>query len=101
MKKRAIKIFWAGMAVLLFAAGIYFLTKLMNPGDAYEKNEEFVEDGEMYDILFLGNSHMTNSVYPMELWHDYGMVSYNLAGYANRLPITYWIMEYALECSTP
>lgn len=101
MKKRAIKIFWVCMAVLLFAAGIRFLTKLLNPGYAYTKNKEFMEDSEMYDILFLGNSHMTNAVYPMELWHDYGMASYNLAGYGNQIPTTYWMMEYALGCSDP
>lgn len=101
MKKRAIKIFWVSMAVLLFAAGIRFLTKLLNPGYAYTKNKEFMEESEMYDILFLGNSHMTNAVYPMELWHDYGMASYNLAGYGNQIPTTYWMMEYALGCSDP
>lgn len=101
MKKRAIQIFWTVMAVLLFAAGLRFLTNLLNPGYAYTKNQEFLEDSELYDILFLGNSHMTNAVYPMELWHDYGMASYNLAGYGNQIPTTYWMMEYALERSEP
>lgn len=101
MKKRAIKIFWVCMAVLLFAAGLRFLTDLLNPGYAYTKNEEFLEEGEMYDILFLGNSHMTNAVYPMELWHDYGIASYNLAGYGDQIPTTYWMMECTLACSTP
>lgn len=101
MKKRAITIFWAGMTVFLFAAGLWFMTKLLNPGQAYTKNKEFLEDGELYDILFLGNSHMTNAVYPMELWHDYGMASYNLAGYGDQIPTTYWMLENALEYSDP
>lgn len=101
MKKRAIKVFWVCMAVLLFAAGMRVVAKVVNPGYAYTKNKEFMEDSEIYDILFLGNSHMTNDVYPMELWHDYGMVSYNLAGYGNQLPTIYWTMKNALVYSSP
>lgn len=101
MKRRAITIFWVCMAVILFAAGIRLLTKQLNPGLSYAKNKEFMENSEMYDILFLGNSHMTNAVYPMELWRDYGIASYNLAGYGNRIPTTYWMMENALDYSDP
>lgn len=101
MKKKAIKIFWVCMAVLLFTMGFRFLTKLLNPGDAYVKNMEFMEEGERYDVLFLGDSHMRNAVFPMELWNDYGMASYNLAGYGNRLPVTYWMLENALFYSDP
>ena len=99
MKKRAIKVFWVCMAAIFFVSGIRFLTKLTDPGYAYSKNKEFTENSEVYDVLFFGNSHMANAVYPMELWHDYGMVSYNLAGYGNRIPTTYWNVENALTCS--
>lgn len=70
-----------GVAVFLFAAGIRFLTKLSDPGYAYSKNRDFIEHSDSYDVLFFGNSHMANGVFPMELWNDYGIVSYNLAGF--------------------
>lgn len=101
MKKKAIKIFWICMAILFFAAGIRFLTKLTDPGYGYDKNKEFTDNSEMYDVLFFGNSHMANAVYPMELWHNYGITSFNLAGFGNPLPVTYWFMKDTLEHSNP
>lgn len=101
MKRNAKKLFWGCMGAAFFAAGIYFLTKLTDPGYAYSKNKEFMEDSHRYDVLFLGNSHMANAVYPMELWHDQGIVSYNLAGFGLPIPSSYWIMKIALEDASP
>ena len=52
-------------------------------------------------MLFLGTSHVINAVYPMELWEDYGIVSYNMAGHGNKMPTTYWVFENALLETTP
>ena len=101
MKRRAKALVWGCVGVLFFWIGILFLTRLTDPGYAYSKNVEFMEDSERYDVLFFGNSHMANGVYPMELWNDYGIVSYNLAGFGNRIPTTYWGMENALDVAYP
>lgn len=101
MKRSAKKLFWGCMGAAFFAAGICFLTNLTDPGYAYSKNKEFMEDSHRYDVLFFGNSHMANAVYPMELWHDQGIVSYNLAGFGLPLPTSYWIMHNALEDANP
>lgn len=101
MRKRAKGFFWGYMTVALLAAGLWFLTKLMESGNAYSKNEEFIEDSKSYEVLFLGNSHMLDAVFPLELWHDYGMVSYNLAGSGLSIPSTYWVMKNALDISEP
>ncbi len=101
MKGRAKKITWACIGAGLFAVGLCFVTRLTDPGYAYSKNKEFIEDSQRYDVLFFGNSHMANGVYPMELWHDQGIVSYNLAGFGHRIPSTYWVMENALDYASP
>ena len=101
MGKRAKGLFWGGVAVFLFAAGIRFLTKLSDPGYAYSKNRDFIEHSDSYDVLFFGNSHMANGVFPMELWNDYGIVSYNLAGFGLPMPAIYWVMKNALDESEP
>lgn len=49
-----------------------------------------LENPTAYDVLFVGNSHMVNSVYPMELWREYGIASYNAASHGNSMPMTYW-----------
>ena len=101
MKKRAKGFFWGCMTVVFLAAGLWFLTKLMEPENDYSKNEEFIEDSNKYEVLFFGNSHMLDAVFPLELWHDYGMISYNLAGSGLAIPSTYWVMKNALDISNP
>lgn len=101
MRKRARKIFWGCMTVFLLGAGMLFLTRLTDPGDADKKNAEFMKDSELYDVLFFGNSHMTYAVYPLELWNDHGIASYNLGSYGNPLPTTYWTVKNALNESNP
>lgn len=63
--------------------------------DSYFKYEPFFKQEENFDVLFMGTSHVLNAVYPMELWNDYGIVSYNFGGHGNYLPTTYCIMKNA------
>ncbi len=101
MKRRVRAFFWVCMTVVLSVAGLNGLTKLTNCGNAYPKNAEFIEKDSAYDVLFFGNSHMANTVFPMELWDDYGMASYNLAGFGSPIPSTYWILKNALKEKDP
>lgn len=68
---------------------------------SYTKNGEILSGKTDYDVLFLGTSHMIDAVYPMELWNDYGITSYNLGGHGCELATSYWIMENALEHISP
>ncbi|MGN0996015.1 MAG: SGNH/GDSL hydrolase family protein, partial [Candidatus Ventricola sp.] len=61
----------------------------------------FLEEPQSYDVLLLGHSHMVSGVYPMELWADYGIASYNFASYGNSLVVSYWMLMYALDYMTP
>lgn len=65
------------------------------------KYTSFFEQEEDFDVLFMGSSHVVNGIFPMELWNDYGIVSYNFGGYGNRLATSYWVMENALDYTSP
>ena len=54
-----------------------------------------------HDVLFLGTSHMLNSIIPMELWDHFGLTSYNMAIRNGRIPTDYWILKNALHYSKP
>lgn len=101
MKKNVKGFFWICIGAAFLAAGICFVTKLTDPGLGYAKNIDFMEDSTAYDVLFFGNSHMANTVFPLELWNDYGITSYNLAGFGSPMPATYWIVKNALDKSDP
>lgn len=78
-----------------------YLSDLMERKASDVKYKDFFEQEEDFDVLFMGSSHVINGVFPMELWNDYGIVSYNWGGHGNHLATTYWVMENALEYTNP
>lgn len=60
----------------------------------------FVEDTQI-DVLFLGSSHVRHGFFPMELWNDYGISSFNLAGNGNTISVSYWTLVNALDYQIP
>ncbi|MBQ7372486.1 MAG: hypothetical protein IJW67_11535 [Blautia sp.] len=101
MKKKTKHI--AGIVVVLISTFLILacLTWLTERKDSYIKYANFFNQKEDFDVLFLGTSHVLNDIYPMELWKDYGIVSYNFGGHGNFLPTTYWVMKNALDYTTP
>lgn len=100
--KRRIQIIVSALLILCLTAGILSgLGQLTVRKDSQIKYQEFFDEEEDFDVLFLGSSHMMNAVYPMELWDDYGIVSYNLGGHASTLCVSYWMLQNALDYTTP
>lgn len=85
----------------LLAVSLQLLTNLMERKDSIRKYQPFLEQEADFDVLFMGTSHVLDGVFPMELWNDHGIVSYNFGGGGNRVPTTYWVMENALDHTTP
>ncbi len=101
MKEGLKVITWLTVIVLLVGAGLYSLSAVTERKDSYSKYEDFHEQEADFDVLFIGQSHVLNGIYPMELWNDFGIVSYNFGGHGNRMATTYWVMQNALEHTTP
>ena len=101
MKKKIRAVSGSIMTIIIFLSVLYYVSGIVERKDSYFKYEPFYEQAEDFDVLFMGTSHVLNALYPMELWNDYGIVSYNFGGHGNYLPTTYWIMENALEYTSP
>lgn len=54
-----------------------------------------------YDVLFLGTSHVGCGIYPMQLWNDRGITSYNLATSAADIATSYHILRNAIHFHRP
>lgn len=68
---------------------------------ATAKYTPFYESNTNFDVIFMGSSHMYNTVYPMELWKDYGISSFNW-GYANCTPsVEYYLMKDLIKYTSP
>ena len=65
------------------------------------KYYDFYKQEQDFDVLFLGTSHVLNAVYPMELWRDYGIVSYNMANHSENICTNYWQLRNALDHTSP
>lgn len=101
MERIVRKIFWIMATIAIIVVSLAKLADIVMKKDAYGKNIEFMQRGREYDVLFLGTSHMMEAALPMELWREYGIASYNLAGNAHTLPTTYWVMMNALDYASP
>lgn len=89
------------MVSVLVICGLIFLSDITERKESKKKFEEFYEQKADYDVLFLGSSHVLNGIYPMELWNDYGIVSYNMGTHGGRSAGSYWVLKNALDYTTP
>ncbi len=96
--KNIIKILvFIAIFVLLYNR-VEFILEERTSSDKYRR---FFQEKQDFQVLFMGNSHVTNGIYPMDLYKDQGFASYNFGGHANTIPTTYWITKNALDYKTP
>ncbi|MCR4907568.1 MAG: hypothetical protein K5985_01985 [Lachnospiraceae bacterium] len=100
--KRNIK---EALKIILFLLCVFFLvliiSKLTLRKTSREKMTLFFERAEDLDVIFAGISHTQSGVYPLELWENYGITSYNLASAGMRMQTNYWNLLNALSFSSP
>lgn len=101
MDKKYRVLFRATAFVVVFMVLLFGASRVFERKAARNAKGEFYRAKENYDVWFMGTSRMLNSAFPMELWNEYGITSYNLSGHAQFLPVTYWVMREALEDKTP
>lgn len=86
---------------LILSLCISGLSKILMRKECQDRYGEFFEDTRDFDVLIFGNSHINDAIYPMEIWNEYGITSYNCAYGGNRIPTTYWIIRNYLDIHTP
>lgn len=101
MKKKCMRLLSCIVAAVLLVVSLKYLTDLLQRKSSDNKYKLFFEQKENFDVLLMGTSHVINGIFPMELWNDYGIVSYNFGGHGNAVPTTYWVMENALDYTSP
>lgn len=101
MKNKIKKIAAVIFFIALFLVVLSVVSRVFVRKYSYEKYADFYTQKEDFDVLFLGTSHVLNAVYPMELWNDYGIVSYNLANSSENICTNYWQLKNILGYTTP
>ncbi len=101
MKKTFCRIMGLLLTLCLLVGMLSFLGELTRLKGDINRYENFPEAAGQCDVLFFGNSHMWNGVYPMELWAQAGIASYNMAYSTALMGGIYWVVRCALERSSP
>ena len=70
-----------------------------NMGWEIESFRSLEEDS--LDVVYAGVSHMQYGISPMEIYRDYGIVSYNLSSNGQPLDMTYYILEEMFKTQSP
>ena len=77
------------------------ISYLLEGKTTYENYAAFVTNKEEYDVLLMGSSHVRYGLYPMDLWKEYGITSYNISGDSNTLAVSYWVLRQAFKYHIP
>lgn len=91
----------AAVWLLALVLCLFGMDRALRRGDGEMKYKAFFEEKMDYDVFFLGTSHMMDAVYPIELWRDYGITSYNLGNTAEPMDNTYWTLRLASKYHVP
>ena len=67
-----------GIFSLILLVLLWMLSGVLERKESQTKIAPFLDRAEDVDVLFLGSSHVLSAVYPMELFSEYGITSYNL-----------------------
>ena len=98
MKKKLLSVLGLLLVLLLMFLPASNLVKWKHSENEYRI---FYEKKSDFDVLFFGASVVHYAVYPMQLWNDYGITSYNMANDSERLQMTYYDMVNAFDYATP
>lgn len=101
MKEKIRKIVGVILVVSLCGGTLGVVSHLVERKASDVKYMPFFEQDEDYQVLFIGNSHTALGIFLMELWKEYGIVSYNFGGHGNTIPTTYWVLMNALDYTVP
>ena len=89
------------LAVCLLMGCLSVLKGTFERKASASKYSDFFGQKAPFDVLFFGTSHGVYGVYPMELWNDRGIVSYNLSCNRALLPFSYWLLQLSLRYTKP
>ena len=85
--------------LVLLISGMNFV--LRNKNEANIVYPYYNERKDSLDAVFIGSSHIMCGVFPMDLWNDYGIASYDYASSALVLPQSYYQVIEALKTQNP
>lgn len=91
----------AALWLLVFGICLLGMDRAMRRDDGKIRYDVFFENRQDFDVFLLGNSHMLDGVYPIELWRDHGIASFNFGNTGEPMSNTYWTLRLLLQYQKP
>lgn len=71
-----------------------------------KQNAEYIypfyeEEQDTIDVIFVGSSHMYRSVYPLEIWNEHGITSWNLGSSEQSIAASYYLVKESIDKQHP
>lgn len=101
MKKKLCNVASVVGFLMVLTLTVNYVTGILSRKDSAIKYHDLESEERGIDVMFFGTSHVVNGIYPMELWNEYGIVSYNCGGHGNQIPTTYWVMRNVFDNCVP
>lgn len=86
---------------VIIGVSLLVASNILKVKDSDVKYASFYENKNEVDVLFYGSSIMHYGIYPMELWDEYGITSYNMGNNSERLNMTYHTIKNSLDYASP
>jgi len=102
MKELKKSIVWKAVSAAVFlgiAAGLLAgVTEIFENKSSDALSEEYHEyEKEFFDVIFLGSSVMLDDIYPLLLYDEYGIASYNFGCGSQSVASSYYLAKIAIE----
>jgi len=100
-RKHILRTLEALLFCIVLAVCVAAATNVLERKQSISRFKPFFDKAKEHEVLFVGDSHMVNAVFPMELWEKYGITAYNISSYGNTIPVSYWTLVNALDYASP
>lgn len=81
----------------IFAGGLWYANGLFMNKRSKNKFGDFITNTQYFDVLFFGSSKTVNSISPIDLFHNFGITSFNMGMAGNYFESNYYILLETLE----
>lgn len=88
--------------IFILFVGCYFMEMVLVDKSVEAVSKEYNKyANDKIDVAFFGSSVMKNGIYPMFLYEDYGISSYNFASGNQSLASSYYLMKQIIREQSP
>ncbi|MBQ3671312.1 MAG: hypothetical protein II921_07550 [Treponema sp.] len=88
--------------VILACTSLLVASLVLKSYDNYPKFKPFFIDKKTeYDAYFFGASNALNGIFPMQLWEDHRITSYNFAWHKSSIALDYWLLRLTSRMKKP